>query len=92
MALVLLKTFSVLTFYLLYVSGQGKLKRLAFPGALVSGTVAAFSTLPDLFVWPVGLLQLLVGPIEKPAKKVYLKMPPVWKIFGKQTFMVGVKP
>lgn len=39
-----------------------------------------------------GLLQLLVGPIEKPAKKVYLKMPPVWKIFGKQTFMVGVKP
>ncbi len=23
---------------------------------------------------------------------LYLKMPPVWKVFGKQTFMVGVKP
>jgi ubiquinone/menaquinone biosynthesis C-methylase UbiE len=24
--------------------------------------------------------------------KLYLRLPPIWRIFGKQTFMVGVKP
>lgn len=71
--------FSVLAFCFLYVSGRKRFRRIAFPAALGSGTVATFSAAQGLFVWPVGLLQLLISPIEKTAKKWLLG---AWSLVG----------
>jgi hypothetical protein len=68
--LVFAQTFSVLTFYLLYLSGYERLRKFAFPGALSTGTVASFSAAPGLLVWPVGLLQLLILPIRRSVKRL----------------------
>lgn len=76
-AFVLAQTFGVLAFYFLHVSDR--FNGLAFPAALMSGTVASFSALPGLFAWPVGLLQLLIAPTEKPAKRVLVG---VWGLVG----------
>ena len=73
------QTFGVLALFLLYVSGRDGSKKLAFAAALGSATVASFSTAQGLLAWPVGLLQLLVSPIEKPAKKVLVG---VWGLVG----------
>jgi hypothetical protein len=76
-------TFGVLTLYLLHVLGERNLKRLAFglafAAAVLSGTVAAFSAIQGLFVWPAGLLQLLITPMEKRAKKFLV---PGWGLIG----------
>ena len=66
------ETFGVLTFFFLYLLGGGNRKRFAFSAALTSGTIAAFSAIQGLVVWPVGLLQLFVSPIEKSKKKVLM--------------------
>jgi hypothetical protein len=68
--LVFAQTFGVLTFYLLYLSGNERLRYLSFPGALGSGTVASFSAAPGLLVWPVGLLQLLILPARGSLKSL----------------------
>jgi hypothetical protein len=65
----LVQVSSVLALCLLYFSGYERLRKLVFPAALTSCTVATFSALQGLMVWPVGLLQLLIGPVEKPTKK-----------------------
>lgn len=69
---VFVETFGVLTFFFLYLLGRGDRKRFAFSAALTSGTIAAFSAIQGLIVWPVGLLQLFVSPIEKSKKKVLM--------------------
>ncbi len=80
MTFAFVQVFSVLAFCFLYVSaGRKRFRRVAFSAALGSGTVAAFSAAQGLFVWPVGLLQLLVSPLEKPAKKWLIG---VWGSFG----------
>src|SRR5215204_258602 len=65
----LVQVSSVLALCLLYFSGYERLRKLVFPAALTSATVATFSAASGLFVWWVGLLQLLIGPVEKPTKK-----------------------
>ena len=64
------QTFGVLALFLLYVLGHGRLQKLAFVAALGSGTIASFSTAQGLFVWPAGLLQLFLSPVEKRTKRV----------------------
>jgi hypothetical protein len=76
---VFVETFGVLTFYFLYLRGRGSLERLAFPAALVSGTIAAFSAVQGLLVWPAGLLQLFAIPVEKSQKKLLIA---VWSLVG----------
>lgn len=73
------QTFGVLTLFALYVLGRDGSRRFAFVAALVTGTLASFSTAQGLLVWPVGLLQLLVGPLERRAKKVLI---PIWALVG----------
>ena len=73
------QTFGVLALFLLYVSGRKRFGKFAFVAALVSGTVATFSNAQGLFVWPVGLLQLLIGPLERSAKRVLMA---VWGLIG----------
>jgi hypothetical protein len=73
------ETFGVLTFFFLYLSGRGDLKRFAFPAALLSGTIAAFSAIQGLLVWPVGFLQLFAMPVEKSTKKLLIA---VWSSVG----------
>lgn len=78
LTLVFVQTFAVLSFVLLYLSG-GRRGRLAFSGALGSGTVAAFSSAPGLLVWPLGLLQLLLVPAGRRAKRA---MVGIWGLTG----------
>lgn len=77
--LVFAQVFAVFTFYLLYVLGYGTFKRLAFVGALGSATVAAFSAANGLLVWPVGVLQLFITPVERATKKLLIA---AWSLVG----------
>lgn len=77
--LVFAQVFGVLAFYLLYVSGYKRFRKLAFLGALGSATVAMFSAVNALLVWPVGALQLLITPMEKSMKRSLIV---VWSLFG----------
>jgi hypothetical protein len=72
--------FAVLTLYFLYVSaGYKRFRGVTFLSALVSATVASFSAAQGLLVWPAGLLQLFVSPMERSAKKVMIG---VWSLTG----------
>ena len=73
------QTFGVLSLFLLYVLGRSSLKKPAFAAALGSGTVASLSTAQGLLVWPVGVLQLFVSPLEKSTKKATIV---VWGLIG----------
>lgn len=73
------QTFGVLSLFLLYVSGHGSLKKLAFVAALGSATVASFSNAQGLLVWPAGVLQLVISPVEKSTKKAMIV---AWGLIG----------
>jgi hypothetical protein len=73
------QTFGVLALFLLYVLWRKKYKKLPFVAALGSATVASFSVAQGLFVWPAGLLQLTISPLERPAKRVFVA---VWGLVG----------
>jgi len=75
----LTQTFGVLSLFLLYVLGHSSLKKLAFVAALGSGTVASFTIAQGLLVWPVGVLQLVISPVEKSTKKAMIV---VWGLIG----------
>lgn len=74
-------TFSVISFRLLHlVVGRGTWGgRLCFLGAAASATIASFSFAQGLFVWPAGLLQLLVSPLERKAKA---RLAILWSVIG----------
>ncbi len=73
------QTFGVLALYLLYVSRHDRLRTIVFIMALVSATVASFSSVPGLCVWPAGLLQLFISPLAKPTKRVFVVL---WGLAG----------
>ena len=73
------QTFSMLAFFLLHVLGHKSFKKPVFLAALGSATIASFSTIQGLFVWPVGLLQLFIGAIEKPTRK---RLALLWGLAG----------
>ena len=73
------QTFSVLALYLLHLSGRGGKWQFAVPVALASGIVAAFSAIQGLLVWPAGLLQILISPLERRAKRV---LAAAWSLTG----------
>jgi hypothetical protein len=73
------QTAAVLAFYCLHLSRNEDYRKFTFPVALVSGTVASFSFLQGLFVWPVGFLQLLIVPMQRSAKRVLVA---VWALVG----------
>ena len=66
------QTFSVLALLFLHLSGRGGKWKFTFPIALTSGTVAAFSAIQGLLVWPAGLLQILIAPLEKRVKGILI--------------------
>ncbi len=72
--------FGVLALFLLYVLGSRKsFSKLTFVAALASATVASYSVLAGLMVWPAGLLQLYLGSLERPQKRVYIIL---WGLVG----------
>ena len=75
----LAQLFSVLALFMLCALGHGRFRKLAFAAALGSATIAAFSVLQGLFTWPVGLLQLLIGPLEKRQKRIFAVL---WGLAG----------
>lgn len=79
------QTFGVLALFFLYISGRGNLRKVAFSASLLSGTVAAFSAIQGLLVWPAGLLQLLLTPLEKATKRILIA---VWGLVGAGEWIV----
>jgi hypothetical protein len=71
--------FGVLALYLLYVLRYQRLRKAVFVGALGSATAATFSQVPGILVWPAGLLQLFISPVEKPTKRVFIAL---WGLVG----------
>jgi len=88
------QTFGVLALFLLRLLTRGgpsgglrdgpgdgleRLQFFAVAGALVCATVAAFSTVQGLLVWPAGLLGLFLSPARRRAKGISLV---VWALAG----------
>lgn len=73
------QTSAVLAFYCLYLSKQDRFRKFAFPVALASATVASFSFLQGLFVWPAGLIQLIITPMQRSTKRILVG---VWTLIG----------
>jgi hypothetical protein len=73
------QTCAVLAFLCVYICRSERFIKVALPVAIVSATVASFSFLQGLFVWPVGLAQLLITPVRRPVKRVLVA---VWAVFG----------
>lgn len=78
-ALVFAQTFGVLAFYLLYLCRDRRGRWPACSGAVGSGIIASFSAAPGILVWPVGLVQLLLLPIDKATKT---RLAGAWGISG----------
>lgn len=79
------QTFGVLTFFLIYLWGRGHFEKLTLLGAVGSATIATFSTAQGLMVWPAGLLQLLISPSRKPAKKLMIG---IWVLIGTAEWII----
>jgi hypothetical protein len=79
MQFALVLAFAILSFYFLHVLRERPFDKLAFPAALISATLASLSSAHGLLVWPVGLLQLTVGPAEKRTK---LYLGGIWSFLG----------
>jgi hypothetical protein len=78
------QTFAVLALYLNYVSQNkdfGKLFSLLSLSvlALVSATVASFSAVQGLLVWPAGIFLILIGPLKRSVKSFLLG---AWGVIG----------
>ncbi len=72
--------FGVFALFLLYVLGRRRrFRKVVFVAALASATVASYSGLAGLMVWPAGLLQLFLGPLEKPQKRILIVL---WGLAG----------
>ena len=73
---------SLFAFYLLFSFIENKRKVIyviSFVGAVICGTIASYSSSMGLFVWIVGLLQLLISQVEK-KKKLYYTI--IWFCIG----------
>jgi hypothetical protein len=77
--------FSVLTLYLIRLLAKRTSGYGVFGAALTSATAGTLTSSQGLLVWPVGLLQLLLIPVEKPAKKVVVG---VWSLVGAAEWVV----
>lgn len=73
------QTFAVLALYFILVSETERHRKWAFSAALVSATIASFSAVQGLLVWPAGLVQLLVAPMERSAKRLWVGL---WGLVG----------
>jgi hypothetical protein len=73
------QAFGVLALFLLYLFGRKRPKKFAFLAALGSATIASFSMAQGLLVWPAGLSQLFISPLEKSAKNVSMGL---WGLLG----------
>jgi hypothetical protein len=79
MQFVLVLTFAVLAFYFLRVLGRNTSRGLPFAAALAGATLASLSSAQGLLVWPVGLVQLLVG---RPGRRTNWILAGAWSLFG----------
>lgn len=70
---------AVLAFYCLHRSRRDGGEKMAFPVAILSATVASFSFLQGLFVWPAGLVQLVIMSVDRSKKRMMIA---VWTVVG----------
>lgn len=85
MQFVLVLTFAVLAFYFLRALGCDTSRKLLFPAALASAALASLSSAHGLLVWPVGLVQLLVGQLRRRTKWFLVG---AWSLLGVAEWLV----
>lgn len=74
------QTFSVFALYLLFVTTEGRRRKLAFPASVLCATVASCSAAPGLLAWPAGLVLLMISPGGgKPPSRPHT---PAWGLLG----------
>jgi hypothetical protein len=71
--------FAILALFLLYLAAHRTLRKATFPASLLSATVASFSAIQGLLVWPAGLLLLIVSPSRRRRKALLIA---VWSLIG----------
>jgi hypothetical protein len=83
--------FGVLALFLLYLlARRSSFRKVAFAAALTSGTVASYSVLAGLMIWPAGLLQLfLSSSLERTQKRVYTILWGLTGIFVWVVYFIG---
>ncbi len=77
--------FAVLALFLLWLAARGTLRKVAFPAGLLGGTVASFSAIQGLLVWPAGLLLLIVAPSRGRTKALLVA---VWSLIGAAEWII----
>lgn len=77
--LIFTQTFGVLALYFLYLSGDGRERKWAFPAAVASAIVASFSAAPGLPVWSAGLFLILILTVAGRAKGMLAAL---WSLAG----------
>ena len=83
--------FSLAAFYLIYLSSEVKKIKGSigiFTGAIVCGTVTAYSSSMGLLLWPAGLLQILLSPYAKRRKLFYSI---IWSVIGAMEWLLFFK-
>lgn len=81
-SLIFAQTFSLITFYLLYLLPEikkVKIKQVTFAAAVISATIASFSSAMGLFVWLAGCFQIVIWPQQELKKKFYAG---IWMVIG----------
>ncbi|NQT66645.1 MAG: hypothetical protein HQ569_03595 [Actinobacteria bacterium] len=74
--------FSLITFYLIFILAERKNLKInitIFISSIVCGTIASFSSMMGILVWPSGFFQLLLLPIRK-KKKIFYTV--IWSFIG----------
>jgi hypothetical protein len=68
----LVYVFTITGFYSIYrLSALNRQGIIYFISAIISGTIASFSGTMGLFIWPAGLIQIILLPVKKTTKIFY---------------------
>jgi hypothetical protein len=82
----LAQSFGVLSLYFLYLAARKSLSvKLTFLAAVASATLASLSAIQGLFVWPAGLVGLLVTSMDRSVKKLAVA---IWILCGATVWAV----
>ncbi|MEQ8192527.1 MAG: hypothetical protein ABRQ39_31470, partial [Candidatus Eremiobacterota bacterium] len=85
---VMVQTMSLITFYFIFLLTKiecKKSKYIYLISSLISGVITSFSSIMGLFIWPSGMVQIVISPFKKKEKIVYTL---IWSITGIITWII----
>ena len=85
---VMVQTMSLITIYFIFLLSKTELKKfkyIYFISSLTSGIITSFSSIMGLFIWPSGMIQIVISQFKKKDKIVYTL---TWSITGIITWII----